>query len=325
MVLPNSPASAGLKASGVKELFYKFIRVFAKIINEHLNTIKNEASTALDAHGSSELSHNDIRMAISDLITRDTELGNQIATGLKEHDNDNNAHETIRLWLKQLQDKITSVSNLASGKSKIIPVKDIYEMMSKLTPEINVGDKFVLLAQNVPDFTVFEKNSQNTEASELSQLSLLLGLELEPGKSYICGGYLLVASESGVDTSLFAKQTELDLTNKELATKQKALVHLTQSQEQITVSDNTVHNLGLRQALELVLPENISNGFSSLVVFRSGSVPTAITSNGIIFTQDDSLRGELVPVSNRLYELHIRCVDGVVLCTVIATDFEVIE
>ncbi|MBQ3590167.1 MAG: hypothetical protein II980_06955, partial [Clostridia bacterium] len=43
MVLPNSPTEAGLKAGAVKELFYKYIRALAKVINIQLVALEQRA------------------------------------------------------------------------------------------------------------------------------------------------------------------------------------------------------------------------------------------------------------------------------------------
>lgn len=324
--LPDNPSERGMKPREIKAFFYKYISILVDILNEKFNGAENSRTQGLSEHDADELSHNDIRNVLSTLIEKDTELGNLISSSLAEHNDSDSAHEKITLWLKQLQERIENVNNLASGKSKIIPVKDIYELKSKLSSELNIGDKFVLAQENVPDFTLFEKNSTSTDAIELSDISLMLGLELEPGKSYLCNGFLLVATESGIDTSLFAKQAELDNVKTELATKETKKALKSESAETVMLASDTEYNLGLRTSVVLALPEEIPNEFEVIVNFRSGAVATAFDApNSIVFTQDDCYLGRLTPITNRIYEINIKNVGGVLIGKVGCCDYEVIE
>lgn len=325
MVLPNSPAEAGLKAGAVKELFYKYIRALVRAININLMALEEKAQGDLSEHNTSQTAHSDIRLVASELESKIEESYNGITTLLNEHNDDFSSHSKLIGWVQKLERDIQDAYNLASGKSKIYPVNDIFQMLGMLGDYLNVGDKFVLATEGVPDFILFEKNSKRTDIPTLSSLDLMLGLTLEAGKFYICNGYLFVATECGIDTSLFARQEELNSVKNELSTKQNAPVRVYQAQEQIELQPNTVHTLGLRTSLTLSVQGGASDGFYSVVSFRSGTTPTALTSQGIIFVQDDSINGELVPVSNRLYELYVRKVDNLVIATVFSTDYEVIE
>jgi hypothetical protein len=229
MVLPDNPAQYGLKGNNIKSYFYDFIRKLMVLLNEHFVLIERDKAESILNHDENETSHNDIRKIISDLHKRDTELGNMIANHYSEinlshdeikakiasdilsHSIDKYAHNDLRFEFSEVKTMATNALNFAQGKSKIYPVKDIFEMTNKLSDEMNVGDKFVLLDKNVPDFTLFEKNA--TEGGTVfTQVDLLMGnVEFLPGESYIYSGYLLVASESGVDTSMLVKNEDFEL------------------------------------------------------------------------------------------------------------------
>ncbi len=326
MVLPDNPTESGFKAKGIKELFYKYIRVLLGIIDTHLEGLDASALRQILAHNEEADAHTDIRQVLRDLLLKDQELSALITSTITEHNENEQAHPFYRGWAEQIQRKVDDTYNLASGKSKIYPVSDVWEMLDTISDKLNVGDKFVLAQENVPDFILFDKNSTSTSAIPLSQMDLMLGLELEAGKSYLCSnGFLFVATESGIDTSLFAKQAEVNEIKSELLTKESIF-----KQEQITngiveLASSTIYSLGLASNLTLVPPNEITSDFYAIVRFRSGAEPTVITSQGIIFTQDDTVSSVLTPLKNRLYELYIRCVEGALVATVSAIDFEVIE
>lgn len=363
MVLPLNPAGAGLKGDYIKELFYKHIRMLSEAINKSLYMLDSKQSAERKNHNDSESAHPYLLGQLSTLKERDIELGNQITSQISEHNGSEDAHGDIRelasrlidahnesedshSYLRSLIDSASEMAQIAYetafGKSKIIPVKDAYEMLEKINYTISVGDRFILEEENVPDFTVFAINSSDSEAIPLSQAELLMGIELLPGKKYICDGCVLVASESGIDTSAFAKSQDLEATKKllesraekselsALATivegKESKLKAKTISEETVLLESNTVHSLGLRTSATLSLPEEINSDFYAVVTFRSGVAPTELTVNGeLVFAQDDTLYGQLIPVSNRIYELYIRVVEGLAIATVCATNYEVIE
>jgi len=326
MVLPNNPSASGLKAENVKSLFYKFIRVFAAIINTHIEGLQNEARSLVNEHNGFDKAHGDIRAIIDNLIVRDNELGNAIASALEFHDASLKAHPWVSTEITELKNRVTDAYNLASGKSRIYPVKDAQEMLSGLSEGLNVGDKFVLSEQNVPDFILFEKDYQGTEAIPLSKEELQGGMMLEPGKSYACNGYLLVATESGIDTSLFARQSVLENVIAELLTKETKKELRQESAQTVVLTTDTEFNLGLRTSISLELPSVIPSEFEVIVNFRSGQVPTVFNApSNIIFTQDDCFLGTLTPVANRIYEINIKNVGGVLIAKVGSADYEVIE
>ena len=362
MILPTNPSGAGLKGDYIKELFYKHIRLLAKAINEHLSMLDNKTKNDGSAHNLDTGAHPYLINEISGLKERDSQLGNQIAEKIKEHNESAQAHTDIRESLsarlrehdlsssshKDLRGMIATNAEVAQlaydtalGRARIIPVRDVFDMINNMSPNLSVGDRFILAEENVPDFTVFERNTSDKEAIEISQMSALMGLELLPGKKYVCNGFLLVASESGIDTSLFAKAEDLsaleDALNdkaenflvaeilQELESKEARLISRVESDEEITLCKDVKHRLGLRTNVTLTVPSQMDDSFYSVVTFRSGTVPTEVTVNGeLVFSQDDTLKGELMPVSNRIYELYIRVVEGILIANVCSTDYEVL-
>lgn len=360
MVLPENPSQYGLKGNNIKSYFYDFIKKLMVLLNEHFVLIERDKAESILNHDENESSHNDIRKIISDLHKRDTELGNMIANHYSEinlahddikakiasdilsHSIDKYAHNDLRFEFSDVKTMAQNALNFAQGKSKIYPVKDVFEMTNKLSDEMNVGDKFVLLDKNVPDFTLFEKNA--TEGGTVfTHVDLLMGsVEFLPGESYIYSGYLLVASESGMDTSMLVKsedfellelivsQLDLELENavreieNQLAGKENAYQNVAESSESVTLQNKTEHNLGLRASATLTLPDNVSNDFECIVNFRSGESATAFECNGVIFTGDDCTGGKLYPVSNRLYEINIKAVNGALIAKVGACDYAIL-
>ncbi len=363
MVLPNSPQAYGLKGSNIKSFFYDFIRRLMLLINEHFVLIERDKESSISVHNEDTVAHNDIRKMIDNLATKDTELGNAISNHYSEinlahddirakidsdilaHENNVYAHEHILFNMAEIKAIAQNALNFASGKSKIIPVKDIYEMTTKLDGTLNIGDKFVLSKKDVPDFTLFEKNSTDENAIAFTQVDLLFGnVEFLPGESYLYNGYLLVASESGIDTSKFARQvditsledalnqldlelnTAIDSIIEELTLKENAIKVINETAETVELASKTEYNLGLRTSVTLGLPEEIPSDFECIVNFRSGATATTFDSpDEIIFTQDDCVGGRLYPVTNRLYEINIKSVGGILVAKVGSVDYEVIE
>lgn len=367
MVLPNNPSEKGMKAGAIKEYFYKFVRIFAQILNEHLANIEFDKNYSISQHNESDSSHNDVRELLTSLAEKDAELGNIIEEKLNKHNNSIVAHLAIRQLITEsikahdenasdshmpLRDYIGRVGNiarealsLASGKSRIIPTRNINEMLMKIEsafPEIEVGDRFILLEENVPDFTVYEKNSTNEDAKEISKEYIQTN-PLKAGKTYLFMGYLLVASESGLDTSQLAKQSDIAILTKKneellntiaelesalmeaLSKKESTIDRVSTASELVTIENKTEYNLGLRASVILSLPEEIADDYEAIVNFRSGAVPTAFDApSEILFVQDDCVDNMLYPVSNRIYEISIKRVDGIIIARVGCADYEVV-
>ena len=84
-------------------------------------------------------------------------------------------------------------------------------------------------------------------------------------------------------------------------------------------------NLGTRSSVILTLPEEIPNNFDVIVNFHSGSSATTFDApDEIFFTQDDCIGGHLYPISNRIYEINIKNMGGLLIAKVSSCDYEVI-
>jgi hypothetical protein len=325
MVLPSNPSQSGLGAMAIKELFYKYIRVLVGVINTHLEILKSTTQNELDAHNEGSLAHADLRQIARELDAKIQESYTMLLQELDEHNSTEASHPALVGWLQRLERDVQDAHNLASGKSKIYPVNDVYEMLGMLTDDLNVGDKFVLATQGVPDFILFEKNSTRADAQALSSLEIMLGLTLEAGKFYICNGYLLVATECGIDTGLFARKEELEEVNAELLTKEPIFKKQNEYENEVLLCDKTEHNLGLKTSIKLTMPTKYNYDFETIVTFRSGAEPTVIEApSDILFIQDDCTYGRLEPVSNRIYEISIKMVCGLLTARVGSVDYEVL-
>ena len=169
-------------------------------------------------------------------------------------------------------------------------------------------------------------------------------MEFKPGKKYICNGYLLVASESGVDLSSLALASSLEELESKVEKKAEAL-RVQELENQVRSKENKTeiykgagaggsveikngarHILGLQGELNIVMPQSLDDDFYSVVAFRSGSAPTIVSVSGdLIFVDDDCINGSLFPVSSRAYELHIHKIEDLAVANVISVDYEVIS
>ncbi|MBE6663992.1 MAG: hypothetical protein E7602_05760 [Ruminococcaceae bacterium] len=359
--LADSPAGIGLNAKEVKKYFYQFIRVFANKINIHLNdigkTLENydELCTAFDL--------------IDDLQETDKALGLQITTSINEHNQKNDAHmdirekienellrhdvsvkshEDIRKTLKSLLDKADVAYRLASGKSRVYSCEDVFDVIEYINEnsEIHAGDLFLVANQDEPDFTVFEAGLSNVPngAEEIDVSDLANGeMEFVSGKSYYFGGVRLVASYGNLETSLLAKNEDLEALENELfksieetenslsalesalALKENATEMVETSEQEITLFKNVEYILGLITSLAIALPEETS-GIESIVNFRTGAgAPSFDAPSEIVFSGDDCSGGRFYPITHRIYEINVKEVMGILSARVGATDYEVIE
>lgn len=347
MVLPENPSQYGMKGSNIKGFFYEFIRKLMNLLNEHFIIIERDKDLSMSVHNGNENSHGDIRQILENLKEKDIELGNQIESHYEEvngahgeirnkiyqdilsHDINENAHPSLKSDLLNVRQIAENALNSSQGKTKVYPVKDVYEMINSLSDTLNVGDRFILSDKNVPDFTLFEKNSQSKDAVIFTKNDVLSNeTEFLPGEIYLYDGYLLVASESGIDTSLLVKNSEFELlevivsqldkeiddhvTNieKELNKKEDVYSVVTSSSETVTLQNHVEYNLGLRTKLNLVLPSEIDGNFECIVNFRTGSQEMEFNCDGVTMVQDDCYQGKLTPYKNRIYEINVKNVDG---------------
>lgn len=357
MVLPQSPYKYGLKGDNIKSYFYDFIRKLMLLLNEHFILIKKDKEESVLGHNQSNDSHSDIRQILLNLIDKDIELGNAISSHYSEvvlnnedikkkikddissHNTSEYAHQSLRENILSVKQIAENALNSAQGKTKVYPVKDILEMIEKLNESINIGDRFVLSDKNVPDFTLFEKDSTDENAisvtkSEVSSNSV----EFLPGNKYLYNGYLLVASESGIDTSLLVKTEDFELLEfivneldvelenyvrdieRQIQEKEDIYKVISESNENVVLQNKTEHNLGLRTKVILTLP-NETTDFECIVNFRTGESNAEFTCDGVIMTQDDCYKGVLTVCKNRIYEINIKNVDGILIGKVGACDY----
>ena len=356
MVLPNNPSEYGLKGNNIKTFFYEFIRKMMLLLNEHFILIKRDKENSFLTHNEGENAHPDIRRILQNLAERDIELGNEIENHYEKANSDNEemrqnileniqVHNSDKLAHTLIQNEVSNIKkiaenalNTAQGKSRVYPVKDVIQMIDTLSESINIGDRFVLSDKNIPDFTLFEKGSQSEDGIVITKDNVLGGnIQFSPGETYLYNGYLLVATESGIDTSLLVNKEEFELLEiivseldmdiengikmieSKLAKKEDTYSMVTSSNENVTLQNKTEFNLGLRTKVNLVLPVDVSSDFECIVNFRSGENATTFTCEGVIMTQDDCYEGVLTPYKNRIYEINIKSVDGVLIGKVSAT------
>lgn len=356
MALPQSPVEYGLKGNNIKIYFYDFIRKLMLLLNEHFILIKRDKDESLENHDGKENSHADIRQVLKNLMDKDVELGNAISDhhrevldtnedirksitdGILSHSVDEYAHKSLRDDISSAKQTALNALNSAQGKTKVYPVKNVNDMFEKLSDLINVGDRFVLSDKNVPDFTLFEKNSTDEDAVSVTE-EQISSIKFLPGESYLYKGYLLVASESGIDTDLLVKKDDFELLEiivseldvelencvrqleKKLEGKETVLNVISESNENVILQNKTEHNLGIRTKANLILPDQIPNDFECIVNFRTGESGMEFTLTGVIMTQDDCCNGVLTPCKNRIYEVNIKNVDGVLIGKVGGCDY----
>ncbi|MBQ8545631.1 MAG: hypothetical protein IJ437_01690 [Clostridia bacterium] len=294
----------------------------------------NQICAQISAHNTSSESHNDIRQKID--------------VDLSSHNESALAHSDLREKIKSLLDKIEVTYSLASGKSRLHSCEDVLAMLDEIdgAGEICKGDLFLIADSSLPDFTVFEVSlDQAPDGSvELDYNAIASGeVTLERGKSYYYNGIRLISSLGNLETNLLAKNEELqelesafyhdmesirwelDEIIKALDTKQSCYSVLESSEEEIVVESQTEYNLGLRTSLTISFGE-VDSGFEAIVNFRTGATaPSFEAPSELVFSGDDSYAGRFYPITNRIYEISLKNVLGVMIARVGATDYEVIE
>ena len=361
--LPDNPTERGMSPATIKKFFYKFLEPLFQVLNSHLGQIEGGITDALSEHDASEIAHDYILNLIRDLQVQNTEQGTAITehySGVEQalsnlsseidgdvgaHDTSKSAHSDIRALINNVLEKANNAYNLASGKAKVYPVDSAEDMIALLGKEINIGDKFVIAEAKVPDFTLFAKNYEYDNQENVTDISAenIHTYQFKIGRNYFYDGYLLVPSESGIDTSLFATAIQLQKTEAllneiydeftqyqdEMAAsigelEPKATVR-TETAEAVMLANDTEFNLGLRTSVILNLPAQIPSDFECIVNFRAGATATSFDSpDEIIFSQDDCLDGKLYPVSNRLYEINIKRVGEYIIAKVGACDYAIL-
>ena len=111
----------------------------------------------------------------------------------------------------------------------------------------------------------------------------------------------------------------------ELLTKEDAIVQVESTASELVLATHTEYNFGLVTELMVSLPED-TDGLEAIINFRCGATAASIDMpDEILFQGDDTLDGRIYPITNRLYEINIKKVMGIIIAKVGAVDYEVIE
>ena len=373
--LSDSPVSWGLKAKEIKKYFYQFISFLCERLNLKLEELgeyvdsflqrdmelDEKKDNELSAHNLSQLSHQALFRDCGDKITAlvnefeehkaDTLVHRDaIQRFLSIHNESPYCHVDIRSTLSELHTQLENALSLARGKSKVVPLVELIDLLEYLEqnqPEL--GDVFVLEEKTVPDFTYFgELDEYETEqeiengAIKIDYDTLALGkVELPLGTPVIIFNKKLVPHESGIDLSLLARRTQLENLENELSILStsleeglEALATVIDTKEdkisyespegEFELKSNTQYDLGVITQLAFMLPQE-RVGLESVINFQTGSDGCSFNQpEGLIMTGDDCLNGVLMPVANRVYEISIRYVLGTLVGKVCCFDHEVI-
>ncbi len=275
------------------------------------------------------------------------ELQKKIEADISSHNASMVAHTDIREGLRTILNKLEVTYSLASGKSRVYSCEDVIEALETINKEeMCKGDLLLVADSSLPDFTVFEtgltsmpKGSLELDYNEIASGEMIP----EAGKSYYYNGVRLISTIGNVETNLLAKnedleelenafwenieavKKDLDAIENTLVKKEEKLEKVESTASEITLEAHEEYNLGLVTALELALPEE-TVGLEAIVNFRTGAtVPTFDSPSELVFSGDDTYEGRFYPITNRLYEINIKEVLGVLVAKVGTTDYEVIE
>ncbi len=321
----------------IKALGQKDVEIDGEIedLKEKDTELGNSIGNQINAHNGSTEAHSDIREKITDDI--------------KAHNDSTEAHSDIRELIKTAQERANDAHNLASGKSKIYPMHDYDVFIGSLNTEsekYNVGDMFIFDDKQAPDFMLFEKDVEfdvDKDDVEITGNAFPNDVEFVPGMRIVINGIRFVIQESGYDISKLATDEELQLAKAEFSretakvdekaekiiedmkAKESIFAKVESTASEITLEAHKEYNLGLVTALELALPEE-TVGLEAIVNFRTGATaPTFDSPSELVFSGDDTYEGRFYPITNRLYEINIKDVMGVLAARIGATDYEVIE
>lgn len=373
--LSDSPNDWGLKAKDVKKYFYQFITYLCERLNIKLEDLgqvvanledkdqdlESEIANQLSSHDLSQASHSvlfsALRGELDNLSTRFTSHtteegahGEAIENHISLHNQSIIAHSDIRKSIEEILALSQNAYALAQGKSRIIPLCDVYELLDYLeNQDQSPGDVFILEEKLIPDMIFYKTLTDLEVEDEIQRGAIILDydtyaqgmVELSPGQVVIAYNKKLVGTESGVDLSRLATKERVET----LVTRQEELATLietgisdllllldTKEDKRVLTSPEgafTLENLheyrfSTIPSLEFSLPE-ANYGLEALISFHSGSSPTTFTQpEGLIMSGDDCQEGIFIPVSNRIYEISIKRLMGVYLGKVSCCDYEVI-
>lgn len=264
------------------------------------------------------------------------------AQGIREHNLSEESHRELRDLVNKIKELAEVAYTLSTGRQKITPISSAAELVAELKKSHTVGDLILVLDSQSPDFIIFDKGkSEYGDAQIITESEIVNGeVELISGKRYAYGTYLLAAVPGDLEKRYLAKKSDLDLLSSELnkkassselasiidelEKKEDAFERVINPEGDILLESGGEYSLGLRSAIKLVLPEK-TDGLRAILTFRSGTEPTSIDfPEGIIFTQDDCYGGIFYPLANRIYEISIRALEGVIVARVGACDWTVI-
>ncbi|MBQ7760915.1 MAG: hypothetical protein IJ400_02555 [Clostridia bacterium] len=373
--LSDSPHDWGLKAKEIKKYFYQPISYLTERLNLKLQVvgevlsgieekalaIEKEAQNSLSSHDSSQLSHSALFTEIRELISElnqslsshrieENAHASEIAKSISLHNQDTSSHNDIRKSIEELLALSQNAYALAQGKSRIIPLSDVYELLDHLeNNDQSSGDVFILEEKLIPDLIFYKKLTDLEVEEEIQNGAVLLDYDsyslgqvtFEPGQVVIAYNKKLVGTESGVDLSRLATKERvvaLETRTQELATEiENGIAELmllldTKEDKRIVSTPSEVfalenlheYRFSTISSLEFTLPQ-AQGDLEALISFHSGSEPTIFTQpSGLIMSGDDCLEGAFIPVSNRIYEISIKKLMGVCLGKVSCVDYEVI-
>lgn len=327
LTLPDSPSNAGMSAGQIKKHFYKFIILLVKKINEKLADIYDGKDSSVSAHNTASDAHADIREILSLLEDEvealsqvDGALGNQITSSISEHNLSASAHDDIRQAVSNADSKAQNALTIAQGRSKAVVYDSVSELVTVLTGGLDslcVGDSVYVKGQGEPDFWVSKKYDE-MQASTIPE-------SISAGCTLTAGYYELVGFESGVDTSVFAKDADLDALASEVSCKENAR-ELETATGDVTLEGGKEYDCGTRTLLTLNLPDTLPDGYDVIVSFISGATATTLDApENLVFKGDDCSGGHLYPIKNRIYEINIKKICSVPVGVVSSVDYEVIE
>lgn len=320
--------------------------LFDNII-EQIVSVSNEISL----HNQDESAHSKIVNAIEDMINEhsvSSEAHSDIRSGVNDsintHNTDITAHSDIREGIKSMEEKVNSTYNLASGKSKVMPLESSEKFFEYLEAGNvpNIGDMFIFESKNEPDITYYGKVDSSDGLIVLDYDAYKNGfIDIKPGNVYYHEGHKFIASESGIDTTVFAKTQELselsymlgnglndlstrvsDLEASSLNHEKKKTYTTSTTTGIITLKTYGVTDLGEVSSLTLKLPSSVLKDYNSVLNFKSGASATVLDAPADIYFKGDScIDGVFTPEANKLYEVYIKRPSSTVVAHVSAIDY----
>ena len=308
-------------------------------LSEMQTELGNAIPNQINSHNADSNSHKDIR----------AEIDSKIAT----HNNSEEPHPALQEGIDYATSRAEAAFNLATGHSSVISIKTANEIVNHLiyNDALVIGDLFLVEDSSSPDFsylgipTVDEIALAREEGRLYTSSDFIFGTAaFEIDTLYIIEGKKLRSSSRDIDLTALAQKQEIRAAEKRIqelegevetltAENEKLKIQIEEvscetvitTEETIVLQNNTEFNLGTRTSVTIELPADVSDRFACIINFHSGATATTFDSpSEIIFTQDDCYGGVLTPCKNRIYEINIKNVNGILIAKVGCTDFVVI-